>query len=67
MQKSIAELSEEVKSVLSSTMDGFNPRSTLTMQSQVPQVRILSLSVKLFSLFGCFIFVICFPLLILLF
>lgn len=60
MQKSIAELTEEVESISSSTMDGFNARSILSMQSQVPQVRILSLSMKLFSLFGCFISVICF-------
>ncbi|CAL9056441.1 unnamed protein product [Musa banksii] len=37
MQKSIAELTEEVESVSSSTMDGFNARSILSMQSQVPQ------------------------------
>ncbi|CAL9187386.1 unnamed protein product [Musa hybrid cultivar] len=37
MQKSIAELTEEVESISSSTMDGFNARSILSMQSQVPQ------------------------------
>ncbi|XP_042390076.1 AUGMIN subunit 6-like [Zingiber officinale] len=36
MQKSIAELTEEVN-ISSTTMDGFSARSTLSTQSQVPQ------------------------------
>ena len=51
MQKSIADLTEEVENISSTTMDGFNARPTLNMQSQGAQVRILSLSVKLFNLF----------------
>lgn len=51
MQKSIADLTEEVENISSTTMDGFNASPTLNMQSQGAQVRSLSLSVRLFNLF----------------
>ncbi|URE29008.1 hypothetical protein MUK42_06892 [Musa troglodytarum] len=37
MQKSIADLTEEVENISSTTMDGFNARPTLNMQSQGTQ------------------------------
>ncbi|CAL9086258.1 unnamed protein product [Musa acuminata var. zebrina] len=37
MQKSIADLTEEVENISSTTMDGFNARPTLNMQSQGAQ------------------------------